>query len=216
MGIECLGNTIYLFSLSPVKDEGIKHINSLHIRTLKQYIDFSRYDYIIITSKQAIASLESFDVNWKTKKVLAISNPTAKAVAHAKGVLIEVGNGYGDNLSDIICSYPKSTRWLYLRAKEVATDFVSTCKEKGYCIDEKIVYETSCSKEILQADIPEEATLIFTSPSSIKCFLKTHNFMPLHNIIVIGKTTAQALPFGVDYSIADEPSIESCIKKARG
>jgi len=189
VGIECLNNNIYLFSLSQANAENITEVTSLHVRFLRDKIDFCKYDYLIITSKQAVAALEVFNPNWKSRSVLAISSATADAVVRAGGVLLEVGDGYGDNLSGIISSYPKTTRWLYVRAKEIASDFVSVCTKSGYLVDEKIVYETSCAQAILQADIP--------------------------SIIVIGQTTARALPLHVKYIVADEPTVESCIKKAK-
>ncbi len=198
-----------------MKAENITQVISLHVKFLKIKIDFDRYDYLIITSKQAVAALEAFNPNWKNKSVLAISSATANAVIRAGGTLLDVGDGYGDNLGGIICSYPKTTRWLYTRAKEIASDFVSVCIKSGFFVDEKIVYETSCAQAILQADIPGKATLIFTSPSSVRCFLKTHDLARFSHIIVIGQTTARALPLHVKYIVADEPTVESCIKKAK-
>lgn len=207
---------IYLFSLSNVVNDDIIHINSLHVKPVKTEIDFNGYDYLIITSKQAVATLEELHPTWKTKSVLAVFGATAKSVIDAGGNLLEIGSGYGDDLKDIICSYPKTIRWLYVRAKEVASGFVSKCVEDGFSIDEKIIYETSCSNEILDVAISDDATLVFTSPSSVKCFLKTHDIAASNRVVVIGQTTARSLPLHVNYLVADEPSIMSCIKKAKG
>ena len=63
---------------------------------------------------------------------------------------------------------------MYLRASVVASGFAELCKHNGYAIDEKIIYESDCSQDILDVRVEDDATLIFTSPSSINCFLKTH------------------------------------------
>ncbi len=204
---------IYLFSLTPYK--GVNHINSLHVSFFTPKINFKNYDYLIITSKQVLEALKNYDESWKDLAVLAVAKPTAEAVKKAGGTILEYGSGYGDNLSAIIASYDKEKRWLYLRAKEVASDFALTCKQNGYKIDEVIVYETSCSKECLHVRVEDDATLIFTSPSSVECFLKHHDFKETQNIIVIGTTTARAIPHGVSYKIASQPTMQSCIQKAQ-
>ena len=67
----------------------------------------------------------------------------------------------------------------------------------------------------LHADeVKEPATLIFTSPSSIECFLKTHTISPDAKIVVIGKTTAKALPKDIKYQISKKKSIDSCMELA--
>ena len=203
---------IYLFSLT--KHDDVTHINTLHVEYFTPTIDFDTYDYLIITSKQVLEALKSYGDGWKSKAVLAVAAPTAKAVKATGGKLLEYGMGYGDDLVKIITSYPKEKKWLYLRAKEVASDFAAVCKSEGYNIDEVVVYETSCSEELLHVKVEDDATLIFTSPSSVKCFLKHHDMKPSHNIVVIGKTTAKAIPLHVKYKVANEPTMQSCIQKA--
>ena len=206
-------NPIYIFSLT--SDDNATHINSLHVNYFTPDIDFSNYDFLIITSKQIIEALKSYDKGWKKLPVLSVSTPTAQVVKSAGGKILEYGSGYGESLSKIVFSYPKDKKWLYLRAKEVASDFVSTCRQNGYNLDEIVLYETSCSHDILHVEVENDATLIFTSPSSVKCFLKHHIFRETYKIIVIGRTTAKAMPSHVRYVIADEPTIESCIKKVQ-
>jgi uroporphyrinogen-III synthase len=203
---------IYLFSLT--KHDGVTHINTLHVEYFTPAIDFKKYDYLIITSKQVFEALKSYGDVWKSKPVLTVGTPTAKALENAGGMLLEYGPGYGDDLTKIIKSLPKEKKWLYLRAKEVASDFAAICKEAGYNIDEAVMYETSCSEALLHVNVEKGATLIFTSPSSVRCFLKHHDLKPTHKIVVIGLTTAKVMPLHVKYKIADEPTLQSCIQKA--
>lgn len=201
--------TVYLFSISshPLAIS----INSLDITLFKPEVDFSRYDYFIITSKQAVESLKQY-ADRDLKPALCISKQTAKAYQNIGGEVLEVGSGYGESVGNLIQKYAQSKKWLYLRAKVVASSFVEELKEKKYTIDAITFYKSECSKEIEKVNIKENATLIFTSPSSVKCFLKIHCIDSLSKVIVIGKTTAKALPQGINYIIAKEKTIESCLE----
>ena len=204
---------IYLFSISSHPDA--ISINSLDITLFKPKIDFSKYDYLIITSKQASKALMQYEKKeYIDIPALCVSNQSAKSFENLGGQVLEVGKGYGDNLIQQIQSYPKETKWLYLRAKVVASDFVVTCKNEGYCIDEEIVYESDCSEAISNTNVEDDALLIFTSPSSVKCFLKNHKLLQSHKIIVIGTTTAKAIPKNCTYILSNETTIESCMQIA--
>ena len=203
---------IYLFSIS--SSPHAKSINSLDIKLLKPEINFSNYDYFIVTSKQTSEALKQYE-NRELKPALCVSVASAKSYEDIGGEVLDIGGGYGDNLVSKIKEYPKSKKWLYLRAKVVASDFVSICQKDGYDIDEIIVYESGCSKEIWHVEIKEEAILIFTSPSSVNCFLQNHTISPHVKVIVIGKTTAKALPLNVKYILSAKTSIDSCIDIAK-
>ena len=199
---------IYLFSTTSHKDA--ISINPLEITFLQPDIDFSKYDYFILTSKQASLALTQYNQQ-SLKPALCISQATAKSYKDIKGEVLEIGEGYGDTLSAMIMKYPSSTKWLYVRAKVVASDFVEELQEKGFDIDEAILYESECSKNLQNLQIEEDATLIFTSPSSVKCFLTFNTMSSKAKIIVIGKSTAKALPKNIEYIISEQTSIQSCI-----
>jgi len=204
---------IYLFSIS--SHPNAVSINSLAITFFKPQIDFSKYDYFIITSKQASKALKQYEKGlYINKHALCVSVASAKSYENLGGKILDIGSGYGDNLVNKIRDYPKTKRWLYLRAKIVASDFVALCKKDGYLIDEVIVYESDCSKDILEVKVHDNATLIFTSPSSLNCYLKTHDLSNDNKIIVIGTTTAKALPKGLKYHISESTTIESCMELA--
>ena len=206
-------SSIYLFSISSHPDA--ISVNSLDITFFHPEIDFSRYDYLIITSKQASEALKQYDTKeYIHKKALCVSVASAKSYEALGGEVLDIGGGYGDNLIQKIQSYPKEIKWLYLRAKVVASTFVQQCKENGYDIDEVVVYESDCSHAIEKISVEEDAILIFTSPSSVQCFLKNNIFTDQQHIIVIGHTTAKVLPKGISYSIAPKTTIMSCIELA--
>ncbi len=197
----------YLFSIS--SHPSAININSLDIKLFKPRIDIFEIDYFIITSKQTSESLKQYSPDI-LKPALCISKATAQAYRDIGGKILQIGSGYGDDLALKIKQYPKSTRWIYLRAKLIASDFVQKLQGKNYLIHEIIMYESSCSKSIENIKIEHDAVLIFTSPSSVKCFLKRHTITSLNKVIVIGKTTALILPKNITYLISEKKTIESC------
>lgn len=199
---------VYLFSTSSHPDA--ISINSLDITLFKPDIDFSKYDYFVITSKQVSEVLKQYNYEF-LKPALCISKATSSSYEKIGGKVLAVGKGYGDDLAITIQKYPLSTKWLYLRARRVASNFVSTLKDNNYNIDELVVYESKCSSSIEEIKVEDNATLIFTSPSSVQCFLKMNTITKNARVIVIGATTAKALPTNVDFIIAKKPTIDSCI-----
>ncbi len=205
---------IYLFSISS-HPQAI-HIDPLSITFFKPDIDFSSCDYLILTSKQAVKALLQYPKEeYIDKKALCISKATAKAYEELGAEVLEIGQGYGDSLIDAIKKHPKSLRWLYLRAEVIASDFSTYLRQNGYNIEEAVVYKSECSQKILEANVSENAILIFTSPSAIRCYLKTHSILPSQKVIAIGKTSAKTLPKGVDFIIPADTSVQSCIEIAR-
>jgi uroporphyrinogen-III synthase len=204
---------IYLFATS--KSKYTINVKSLDVRLLKPDIDFSKYDYLIITSKQTIKALEQYDKkDFIDTPALCVSTKTSNEYQSFGGKILATGDGYGDNLIKNIRQFSKETRWLYLRAEFIASDFAQRSKEEGYLIDEAILYVSECSQEILNIRVDDDSTLIFTSPSSIECFLKNNTIHSNAKVIVIGTTTAASLPEGVKYEISQNTSIESCVEAA--
>ena len=204
---------IYLFATS--KNQATTSIKSLEVKFLTPQIDFSKYDYLIVTSKQTIKALQAYDKKeFLDKPALCVSHKTAVSYEDFGGKILDIGNGYGDGLYDIVQKYPKHTKWLYLRAKVIVSDFVQRSQKDGYNIDEEILYKSECSKEILDVRVNDDATLIFTSPSSIECFLKNNVIHSDAKVVVIGTTTAKALPENIKYFVSEKTSIESCVELA--
>lgn len=209
-----MSKKIYLFSTSTHPDA--ININSLDITFFKPDIDFSIYDYLIITSKQTTQALNQYEQDsFKDKKALCVSEKTAQAFKDVGGDILEIGSGYGNDLGDIVKKYPKNTKWLYLRGKEVASDFVDSLKNEKHSIDEAIMYETKCAREILSVNIENDSVLIFTSPSSVKCFLRQNEINKDNIVIVIGYTTARELPYSIKYIVSEDKTIESCMELAK-
>ncbi len=204
---------IYLFATS--KHPDAISVKSLEVRFLKPSINFSQYDYLIITSKQTVKALEKYNKKeFINIPALCVSEKTATSYENFGGKILDIGDGYGDNLVKNIIEKSIDKKWLYLRAELIASNFVQRCKSDGYNIEEEILYVSECSREALEVEVCKNATLIFTSPSAISCFLKTHTIAHDAKVVVIGKTTAASLPKGTQYQIAKKTSIDSCLELA--
>ncbi|MCK9371783.1 MAG: uroporphyrinogen-III synthase [Sulfuricurvum sp.] len=204
---------IYLISQTPYP--GVLHIPILKIRFLTPDIDFSAYHGLVFTSKQAVKSLEPYSESWKRLPCMCVSEATAIAVRNAGGDDIRMADGYGKSIPESLSLEGSGGKWLYLRPKVIASEWVETAREQGIEIDEAIMYETVCNKEGVFSPIESNGVLIFTSPSSIDCFMARYEILPDQKIVVIGKTTQKRLPKGVDATLSDSASVASCVKIAR-
>jgi uroporphyrinogen-III synthase len=204
---------IYLISKTPY--EGVIHIPVLTISFLNPVIDFTQYEGIILTSKQAILALEKYNIDWNTLKCVCVSESTAAAAREVGAVDIESADGYGVSIPRVLKAKKRYGKWLYLRPKVIASAWVEHARSEGFGIDEVIVYETICNEAAVNYPISEEGILIFTSPSSIHCFLQNYSILPTHKIVVIGTTTQNALPIEVASYLSSTTSVEATVDLAR-
>jgi len=204
---------IYLISKTPY--EGVIHIPILTIRFLSPKINFADYEGVVFTSKQGVLSLQNYLPDWNRLKCICVSESTAKSARDAGAIDVEVADGYGDSIPDILDTKNRKGKWLYLRPKTVASDWIECARNRGITIDEAIVYESVCNEEMSHFPVSQEGVLIFTSPSAIRCFLQNHKILPTHDVIVIGETTKNALPSDVLSYLSEATSIEATVNLAR-
>jgi uroporphyrinogen-III synthase len=204
---------IYLISKTPY--EGAIHIPILTISFLNPSIDFTHYQGIILTSKQAVLVLKNYSFDWNHLQCICVSEGTAALAREVGAVNVEVGDGYGTSIPSVLKGKKRDGKWLYLRPKIVASDWVEAAREEGYEIDEAIVYETTCNEETANMAVSAEGILIFTSPSTIRCFIQNHPILPTHKVVAIGTTTQNALPAGIASHLSSTTSVEAAVDLAR-
>lgn len=204
---------IFLLSLTPYP--GVIHLPLLTIKTLRPKIDFARYDLIIATSKQVFTALDGIDTTWKERPVLAISQKTAEAAEAAGAAVIDVATGYGDALFALIKERYADKRLLYPRPKVKASDFTDRLRSESIAVDDVVIYETLCDEEALRRAIPEDAILVFTSPSAVQCYRRVQPFHASQQIIAIGSTTAAAFDPGQKILMPKVPSVPHAIELAK-
>jgi len=204
-------DNIFLFSKTPYPD--ITHIPILHVTYLQPSIDFSVYDYIIATSKEVFTALDKIG-QWRELPVLAISESTAEFAKKQGGKILDVADGYGKSIIDIVKQKYADKRALHPHARIMAFDIENALRGLHIEVTSFSVYETSCSKTE-SIKLPPDAICIFTSPSSVRCFQESYQFLSSYRVICIGETTAFALPEGIECVLSKETSVASTIERAK-
>jgi uroporphyrinogen-III synthase len=191
------------------------HIPILTISFLTPAINFNDYDGIILTSKQSIIALQYYRFSWNKLQCVCVSEPTAEAAREAGAVDVKVGDGYGTSIPNLLKSYKRNGKWLYLRPKVIASDWVERAREDGFSIDEAIVYETICNDGANHTEVEADGVLIFTSPSSVRCFTEKYPILPTHDVVAIGTTTQNALPSGIASHLSHETNVKAAVDLGR-
>jgi len=208
-----MSRAIYL--LSPTPREETIALPVIDFTVTAGTIDFSTSDTLLFTSKQAVITADKIDLSWKNYPCIAIGPATKKQIEDLGGkVIYHPRSFYGETLSQDISEFFRELKLLYLRPKEVSFDSKGFLEKEGITLQEQIIYETSCIKYAPEDKPSKDAIIIFTSPSTIHCFLKNFGWDESYTAVVIGKATKVHLPVDAEYVVADEPLISSCIKKA--
>ena len=205
-----------IYLLSPLKKEGVVSLPMISFELVANKIDFCVCDTLMFTSKQAVVSANTIDKSWKKFPCIAIGGATKKKIEELGGEVIYYPKKfYGEILAKDIQAFFSDRKLLYLRPKVVSFDSKAYLEKVGVVLEEQIIYETSCVKYTTEQQPKRNATIIFTSPSTIECFFKQFIWDESYTAILIGNATKAHLPKMCRYVIADEPLIDSCIKKAK-
>lgn len=213
MNIRNANMNIYILSDKKVK--WAKNLPMIEIKLIEQEIDFSSYDALVFTSKNAVYSIDKINKAWREKPSYTIAPQTAKIIKELKGKLKFVGKEkHGDEFALELIKKFKHQKILYIRGSVAVSDLVNILNSNQIVCEELVVYETVCKEYANKIKIPKNSTVIFSSPSTIKCFLQNASWDESFKAICIGHTTAKYFPSYITPIIADTTSLESCVKKA--
>ncbi len=205
-----------IYLLSPLKKEGTISLPMIQFSLVADKIDFSVCDTLMFTSKQAVVSADAIDKKWKEYPCVAIGGATKKKIEELDGeVIYHPKEFYGEVLAKDILNNFSDKKLLYLRPKEVSFDSKAYLEKNGIDLEEQVIYETSCMKYTKEQKPKEEAIIIFTSPSTIKCFFKNFEWDSSYVAVLIGHATKEHLPDYCKFVVADEPLIDACVEKAK-
>jgi len=205
-----------IYILSDKKVDGAINIPVIDICYLEKKIDLSQYDALIFTSKNAIKAIDSIDETWKKIPSYVIAPQTAKIVKSLGGRLEFTGKKkHGDEFAQEICDELKEKKVLYIGGKKVVSNLISILNNQGVKCDNLPIYETVCKKYDEKLTLPKGSIIIFSSPSTIECFLKNIHWSSTFQAVSIGKTTANYFPSYIKPHIAETTSLDSCVKKAQ-
>jgi uroporphyrinogen-III synthase len=178
-------------------------------------IDYQGCDTLMFTSKQAVQSAETIDPEWKRYPAVAIGPATAERIRKLGGeVLHQPREFYGKNLAEDLRDLFRDRRLLYLRPERVSFDSRAFLSEAGITLREQVIYRTRCRTYPREAAPPPDAIIVFTSPSTIHCFLENFPWRESYRAVVIGEATLTHLPRGARVLVAERPSIDACVQKA--
>jgi uroporphyrinogen-III synthase len=205
-----------IYLLSPVPFEGTEHLPMITFRRTAEHIDFSDIDTLLFTSKKAVAFADAIDPEWKKYDCFAVGTATAEEIEKRGGRVVYLPEKfYGETLaSDIVEKFEKR-RFLYLRPETVSFDAKSFLQNAGIGVREAIIYKTECIRYDSSQAPQKGAIVVFTSPSTIHCFLRNFAWDESYIAVVIGEATKVHLPPNARYETAEIPRISACVKKAR-
>lgn len=205
-----------IYLLSPTPKEGTVHLPVIQFDITAKSIDFSKCDTLMFTSKQAVKSAEEIDPSWKKYPCIAIGPATKKEIEALGGkVIYHPSSFYGETLSHDIIVHFNDKKLLYLRPEKVSFDAKAYLQKAGIVLHEQIIYQTSCIRYNGEITPEKGAVIIFTSPSSIRCFLENFVWDESYTAVVIGEATKHHLIPNMACVVANEPLIESCVEKAK-
>ena len=207
-------NKIYL--LNDDKYENIINLPMIKINFFDKKIDLEPYDALIFTSKNGVRAIDKIDKNWIKKDIYSIGQGTSKEIKKYDAKLIYTAkSSYGNTFALEIKEKLKDKKVLFLRAKEVTSKLNQILLEAGINLKEEVVYETTCRAYKQDKPSFDDAVVIFTSPSTIKCFFKNFNWNSTCRAVCIGKVTAKAMPENLKYTLSKQQIIQSCIELAK-
>jgi len=204
---------IYLLSPTP-RDDTIS-MPMITFDIVSDTLELENIDILMFTSKQAVVTANEIDTRWQTIPSIAIGSATKKQIELLGGIVLATPKSYyGKELSREILEHFRDKNILYLRPDEISFDSESFLRSQGVSIREQIIYHTSCISYDITKAPNANSIIIFTSPSTIKCFLENFPWLPSYTAIVIGKSTLEHLPLDTNYLISDKPTIDACVEKA--
>jgi len=195
-----LNNNINIYTIFSA--EGIRSLKNINH-------SFNSNDVIFLNGKKSLEVFNTIFPENKDNRIILSDDGTALGIAKK----IEL------NFS------PSEVKIISVTAKESQKEFFDFLKEKNYCIEQWIGYETQT--RILEKNeidsLPKKAYFIFGSPSIFDAFYRSlnyhqtelKNFVEEGRFICLGKTTFQyILNCGIPvYAVAQEPDYEMVINE---
>ncbi len=204
-----------IYVLSDKKVKWAKNLPVIEIEYIKKDIDFSKYDALILTSKNAIYSLDSYNKEWKTKPLYIIAPQTAKVAGDLGGKIKFVGKEkHGNEFAVELIPLLKNKKVLYVRGSKVVSDLVTILNSSNVICKEEIAYKNRCVNFKKKIKLPKKSIIIFSSPSTVECFLKNALWDESYQAVSIGHTTKKYFPSYITPVLSETTSLDSCVKKA--
>lgn len=205
---------IYLVSHTP--NNRVKNLRVCEIKFHKFSVDLSKFDALVVTSKNSIKALKFNSINLANLEVFSIGEGSTKeALNFGFTKIYTAKNSHGDEFASEIAPLLKGKKTLFLRAKEVVSDVFGILQNGGVNLIEIIAYENVFLNLPNELKPPKNSIIIFTSPSNVDGFLRNFELDLSYKIIAIGKKTAISLKNFPNIIVSKTQSIEDCIEIAK-
>ena len=192
-----------------------KHLGVIHIHYLPLSFTCKGYEALVLTSKNGVSALEFSRLPWKELPCYVIGQATAEAVGAAGGKVEFISSeAYGETLAYDIAPLLKGKHLALVRPKEVVSDVAGLLRSNGVSVDEFVGYETRCVPCDGVSKPPSGSVIIFTSPSTVKCFFDCISWDASWKAVCIGYKTAASLPSHVVFFTAPIQSVDACVRMA--
>lgn len=204
-----------IYLLSETYHEGVINLPLIQSKPLDIQLDVNHYDALIFSSKNGVYAIENINKNWKHIPAFCIGEATAQVVKNLGGKVVFVSkSAYGNDFAKEIIEYLKDKKTLFLRAKKVLSNLENILLNANIDLDSQVVYETKCQDK-QEISFTTNSIIIFTSPSTIKCFFHHYKWRDDLVAICIGKVTQESLPQNIRFYLPKKQSIHSCIELAK-
>ena len=203
---------IPIYLLTNEKLKGVLNYPVIKINFLSPSFSFENIDYLLFTSKNGVRAIDKLTNEWKKYPSFAIGKATGKEIETRGGNVEYIArNAYGEEFAKEINEKYKNKTFLFFRAKKLVSNI------KKYFINnnlkEIIIYETICN--IPQNEIKKPAIVIFSSPSTVRCFTKINSLDNITAIAIGYKTKNELSKYIENIYMPETPSIQECIQLAK-
>jgi len=202
-----------IYILSDTDVQGARKLPVIRQRFFKIEKDPQYYDYLLFTSKNGVRALLR-SMQGPFPKVLAIGKATAKEAENAQMEIAFVSKeSYSEKMCEELCGFlPAGSRILYVRGKRTLFDTASALRECKAEVDEVVGYETVCVEcDSLRAPEPG-SVIVFSSPSTVRCFFSCFKWKKDYKAVALGKKTASYIPAGIEVHLSPGRTFKECLE----
>ncbi|CAA6815058.1 MAG: Unknown protein [uncultured Campylobacterales bacterium] len=198
-----------IYTLNDKQYEGATSLDLMRIEYLHFDVDFSRYDAIVITSRNALKALLNKYKIPSHIKIYAIGKNSAKEKQRID--FVATSNNANDFAEELVV-HLKNKKVLYPRAKIVSSDMAGILRLSNIQIDELIVYENIKQVPKIKK-LGANSIIIFSASSLVNYFFEYYEWGSSYTAISIGKMTSKELnKYIPNFIESKKTDINYCIK----
>ena len=206
-----------IYLISHTQNQAVKNLKVCEIEFLKFSVDLSKFEALVITSKNSIKALKFNNIKKVNLKVFSIGDSSTKeALKYGFSDIYTAKNSHGNEFANEIASFLKDKKTLFLKAEKTVSDVGGILIKNGAILTKITAYKNNFLNLDESLKPPLGSILIFSSPSNVEGFIK--NFGKIdesYKVVVIGNATAKLLSSHKNLIISKKQSIDECLKLAK-